>query len=117
MKSFRKDIVCLVLLAVMSPSISSCSKQADVIYVYVYNAEDYIDYFKDNKKVFVIYETYDTNETMYNTLKTGKQTYDAICCSDYMIQRLAREGLTVSFEEISFSFLLKGRHLTATKIL
>ena len=30
---------------------------------------------------------------------------------------LSSSILTVSFEEISFSFLLKGRHLTATKIL
>lgn len=76
----------------------------ETTYIHVLNAEDYMDmslltsfedyiYERDNKKVKVVYDTYDTNETMYNTLKTGKTTYDLVCCSDYMIQRLAREDL------------------------
>ncbi|MBP5694707.1 MAG: hypothetical protein J6X03_04625, partial [Bacilli bacterium] len=56
-------------------------------------------YEEDGKRVKIIYETYDTNETMYNTLKTGKQTYDILCCSDYMIQRLAREEMISSFAD------------------
>lgn len=73
-------------------------------YIHVLNAEDYMDMDlldsfedmilkRDNKRVKVVYDTYDTNETMYNTLKTGKTTYDLVCCSEYMIQRLAREDL------------------------
>ena len=40
------------------------------------------------KRVRVIYDTYDTNETMLSSLKTGKTTYDLICASDYTIQKM-----------------------------
>ena len=110
-KVFKNSLFVLSLFALLAPSITSCSSSSEYYtYVYVLNAEDYIDdslitsfedevFERDNKKVKIVYETYDTNETMYNTLKTGKQTYDVICCSDYMIQRLAREGLVDSFQQ------------------
>lgn len=105
-----KVFLTLGLFGILAPSLISCGSETDsTTYIYVLNAEDYIDEElitdfealvneEDGKDVKVIYETYDTNETMYNTLKTGKQTYDVICCSDYMIQRLAREGMLYSFE-------------------
>ena len=39
-----------------------------------------------------MYDTFETNETMLNTLKTGKSDYDLVCPSEYMIQKLATEG-------------------------
>lgn len=110
----KQVLLSVGLFSLLSPTVVSCasgtSTSGDVTYIHVLNAEDYIDDSllsvfeqeikeRDEKNVKVIYETYDTNETMYNTLKTGKQTYDVICCSDYMVQRLAREGLLTSFEE------------------
>lgn len=61
-----------------------------------YTADDLVDqfisYVKENypqyKNVKVIYDTTDTNETMFNELQTGKSKYDLICPSDYMIQKL-----------------------------
>ena len=110
-KLMKKALVSASFLGILSPILTSCSSSGDYdYYIYALNAEDYIDeelltsfeemvYERDGKRVKVVYETYDTNETMYNTLKTGKQTYDLICCSDYMIQRLAREGLVTSFHD------------------
>ena len=110
-KLMKKALVSASFLALLSPTLTSCSSTGDYdCYIYALNAEDYIDeelltsfedmvYERDGKRVKVVYETYDTNETMYNTLKTGKQTYDLICCSDYMIQRLAREGMATSFHD------------------
>ena len=46
-----------------------------------------------NKRIEIIYDTYDTNETMYNELKTGKSSYDLVCSSDYMIQKLAKANM------------------------
>jgi len=40
------------------------------------------------RNVKVIYDTYDTNETMLSSLKTGKTTYDLILASDYTIQKM-----------------------------
>ena len=112
MSRFLKNLaVSASFVALLAPTLTSCSSSGDYdYYIYALNAEDYIDeelitsfeemvYERDQKRVKVVYETYDTNETMYNTLKTGKQTYDLICCSDYMIQRLAREGMITSFHD------------------
>ena len=109
-KLLKNAAVSLSFLGILAPILTSCSSEGGEYdyYIYALNCEDYIDenlltsfedmvYERDNKRVKVVYETYDTNETMYNTLKTGKQTYDLICCSDYMIQRLAREGMITSF--------------------
>lgn len=110
MKFYKKSLFVLSLLSLSLVNLSSCSsaKSAYDEIIYVLNAEDYIDESllgafedevleRDGKKIKVVYETYDTNETMYNTLKTGKQNYDIVCCSDYMIQRLVREGMAKSF--------------------
>ena len=43
---------------------------------------------KLGKKVRVIYDCYDTNETMLSSLQTGKTTYDLIAASDYTIQKM-----------------------------
>ena len=48
---------------------------------------------KLGKPVKVIYDTYDTNETMLSSLKTGKSTYDLICASDYAIQKMMMMGM------------------------
>ncbi|MCD8209265.1 MAG: extracellular solute-binding protein [Coprobacillus sp.] len=66
-----------------------------------YTADDlvdqFVDYVKENypqySNVRVVYDTTDTNETMYNELMTGKSEYDLICPSDYMIQRLLSQDL------------------------
>ena len=48
--------------------------------------------------VSVVYETSDTNESMYNDLLSGRTTYDLVCTSDYMCQKFAREGLTTKID-------------------
>ena len=48
-------------------------------------------------KIEVNYTTYATNEDMYSKLSSGAGTYDVICPSDYMIQRMADEGLLYAF--------------------
>lgn len=45
--------------------------------------------------VDVVYDTSDTNETLYSELQTGKSDYDLINVSDYMAQKMVSEGLVV----------------------
>ena len=74
----------------------------------IYNCEDYIatdddgedvivdiiDTFEEMYNCEVNYYTYDTNETMYNQFSLQKEgTYDLICASEYMIQKMVKEGL------------------------
>jgi len=62
----------------------------------VYNAGEYIDEelisaFEEKYNCKVIYETFDSNESMYTKVMSGEK-YDIIIPSDYMIERLSKEG-------------------------
>jgi len=47
--------------------------------------------------VTVSYSTFDTNETMYNQVAGLGEDFDLICPSDYMIQKMGKEGLLEKF--------------------
>ena len=83
---------------------------SETIQLSVKNCEDYIyldeedpendlvrqfeRYMKEKgHNVQVVYSTYDTNENLFNDLKTGKANYDIIMPSDYMIQKMINEGM------------------------
>lgn len=64
-----------------------------------YINEDLIDAFEEETGAKVNYYTFDTNETMYNQFTLQPEgTYDLVCTSDYMIQRMIREGLLESVD-------------------
>ncbi len=48
--------------------------------------------------VAVSYSTFDTNETMYNQVAGLGESFDLICPSEYMIQKMAREGLLEKYD-------------------
>ena len=92
-------------------SLTACSKSYDLV---IYNWEDYIfegdkdakgtvkafeEYYSQiaGKKISVAYETFSTNEDMYKQLKLGSIKPDLICPSDYMIQKMANEGMLLPF--------------------
>lgn len=54
---------------------------------------------RNNVDITVQYDTFETNETMLNTLKTGKTHYDLICPSDYTIQKMIKEDMLEKFDE------------------
>ena len=51
------------------------------------------------RPVHVIYDTYDTNETMLASLKTGKTSYDLIAASDYTVQKMMTLGMLQAITE------------------
>ena len=126
----RRLISFLLALAVIVSCSAALSAAEDVTVLRVYNWQEYIDdgtddkgtkvrpsvmedweedYFaRTGKRVRVQYDTFETNETMLNTLKTGKSQYDLVCPSDYVIQKmiLATEKGTddkISLEKFDFS--------------
>lgn len=73
-------------------------------YINVYNwgeyiadgSEDYLDVIDEFEKTFNIkvnYTTYETNEELYNILSSTNSSYDVVIPSDYMIDKLIKEGL------------------------
>ncbi|MBO5505724.1 MAG: extracellular solute-binding protein [Clostridia bacterium] len=72
----------------------------------VYNAGEYIDTelitkFEEEYNCSVVYETFDSNESMYTKLLSGEE-YDIIIPSDYMIERLIKEDF---LQEIDWSLI------------
>lgn len=55
-------------------------------------------YEKTGQKVTVNYTTYATNEDMYAKLRSGAGNYDIVIPSDYMIQKMAEEGMLYAFD-------------------
>ena len=72
--------------------------------VYVYNWGEYLDpdvldTFTEETGIKVIYDEYETNEIMYPKVEAGAVTYDVLCPSDYMIQKMIDNDL---LQEINF---------------
>lgn len=91
-------ILCLTL-ALPTTFMFGCGKKADLS---IYNCYEYIDEsliekFEREYNVTVEYSCFDTPEDCYNKLTMGNK-YDLICPSDYMIEKMAREGM---LEEIN----------------
>ncbi len=66
-------------------------------------ADDSLDVnalFEKETGIKVNYTTFDSNENMYNKLKSGGANYDIVIPSDYMIGRLIDEGLV---QKLDFS--------------
>ena len=80
--------------------LTGCGKATDSKKVLnVYNVGDYIDEslipkFEKETGIKVQYETYDTNEMMYQKVKSGSSNYDVVFPSDYMVEKMKNEGLT-----------------------
>ena len=115
MKKIYKYLVLSPILIGCASGLSSCSSKAsnEKFTLKIINSEDYIYLDDENPKnnmteqfkryakahgypnVDVVYDTSDTNETLYSELQTGKSDYDLINVSDYMAQKMVSEGLVV----------------------
>lgn len=112
-----KKVISFIFLLILSFTLISCRNEENTRVLRVYNWQDYIDdgvdtetshmiddfvdyYYKQfGEKIEVIYDTFETNESMFNTLKTGKTTYDLVCPSEYMIMRMIKNDMLIPFEQ------------------
>lgn len=65
-----------------------------------YINEDLIKKFENETGIKVIYDTYESNEIMYQKVKNSPGTYDLIFPSDYMVERMLKEDM---LEKIDFN--------------
>ena len=108
MKIYKKIISLLTIGVLSATMMVGCGKGIDSTTVLnVYNVGDYIDEsliskFEEETGIKVLYETYDTNETMYQKVKSGSTNYDLVFPSDYMVEKMINEGLVqkIDFENI-----------------
>lgn len=69
----------------------------------VYNWGDYIDesvldIFEQETGITVVYDVFDTNESMYTKVKNSPSSYDVVIPSEYMIKRMIDEGLLAKID-------------------
>ena len=72
--------------------------------VVVYNWGEYIDpdvleSFEEETGIKVVYDEFETNEIMYPKIAAGAVSYDVVCPSDYMIEKMIQNNL---LQEINF---------------
>lgn len=101
-KKTLNRIFCCLFAGVLSAGLltgcgasSSAGSNGEVV---VYNWGEYIDpdtlaMFEDETGIKVIYDEFETNETMYPKVETGASAYDVICPSDYMINKMIENDL------------------------
>lgn len=98
----------LVLSAVLSLTLIGCggsgSENGEVV---VYNWGEYIDpetidMFEEETGIKVVYDEFETNEMMYPKVEAGATSYDVICPSDYMIQKMIENDMLA---EINFDHI------------
>ena len=63
-----------------------------------YIERDVLKEFEDKTGTRVIYEEYETPESMYAKYKSGSIDYDLICSADYIIEKLIGEGELLEYE-------------------
>lgn len=75
--------------------------------VIVYNWGEYLDpevlnMFEEETGIEVVYDEYETNETMYPKVASKAAEYDVVCPSDYMIQKMIENNLLaeIDFDQV-----------------
>lgn len=102
-----KKVICMLLTLIIClfsvSTLTACGGEKQE-FINVYNwgeyisdgSEDYLDVismFEEKYNIKVNYTTYETNEELYSILSTTNSNYDVIIPSDYMVEKLIKEGL------------------------
>lgn len=94
----------VIFILLLAPMLSSCKGKTMIKNeVDVYNWGEYIDpetikIFEEETGIKVRYDTYASNEDMYVKIKQNTDNYDVIVPSDYMIERMIKEGLLAKID-------------------
>ena len=91
----KKKLIALVLCIAMTAAMLCGCGSSNKKTLRIYNAGEYIDKnlltkFEKQYGCKVVYETFDSNESLYTKVMSGSK-YDIIIPSDYMIERLIKE--------------------------
>lgn len=105
-----KKIIFLTMIFVLMFNLMGCE---DKTTLYILNWGDYIndevvDSFMEEYGVKVVVEEVDSNESMYEKIKSGNTNYDIAIPSDYMIERLIEEELILELDNIKLSNYTDG---------
>jgi len=102
----KKKVLLLISVLLVILLFAGCGGTGEKVYVYCYGDyfdPDLIGQFEEETGIEVIVDTYDTCEEMYPVIKNNSASYDVICPSDYMIERMIGEDLLaeINFDNVS----------------
>ena len=105
MKKFISILMAFCLALPMVCLVGCNQESQDKKVLRISNCEDYIDEellteFEELYDCKIEYSTFGTLENLYNDIKITPDRFDLICPSDYMIEKMAREGM---LQKISFN--------------
>ncbi len=106
MKKRILAVVLCVLLASLAV-VPGCGKEEKKV-LKVYNWGEYIDEdliaeFEKEYGIDVIYDTFATNEEMYPRIEADSSLYDVICPSEYMVEKMMKNGLLQEIDHTKLS--------------
>ena len=106
---FRRVVPAAMILVIVAGGFfySAQNRNSAADQVIVYNWGEYIDpevldIFEEETGITVVYEEFETNESMFPKVQAGAVSYDLVCPSDYMIQRMIENNLLaeINFDNI-----------------
>lgn len=114
MKKALSILLAVAMLCCLSVSLAGCGS-SDTLTLNVYNWGEYISDGSEGsfdtihefekwyqatygQKLKVNYDTYASNEDMYNKISSGAVSYDVIIPSDYMVARMAAENMLLPLD-------------------
>lgn len=106
---FRRLIPATMIIIIVAGGFfySAQNRSTAAEQVIVYNWGEYIDpevidLFEKETGITVVYEEFETNESMFPKVQAGAVAYDVVCPSDYMIQRMIANDLLaeINFDNI-----------------
>ncbi|MFR5601960.1 MAG: ABC transporter substrate-binding protein [Lachnospiraceae bacterium] len=119
-----KKLVSTVFLAASAAALmTGCGNSAESANeLYVYNWGEYIDeevieMFEEETGITVVYDMFETNEEMYPIIEAGGVSYDVVCPSDYMIQKMIENDLLaeINFDNVPNVKEIDSRYMEESK--
>ncbi len=102
----RNVLLAVFILAISVMLLTGCGKEKEnenTEALTVFNYGDYMDMstiksFEKETGITVSYEQYVTPEDMYTKYQSGAIDYDLICTSDYIIEKMIKEGEVLAYD-------------------
>lgn len=106
MKKLISAALALAMLLSVLSLFSACSAKETLVVCnwgeYISDGEDgYMDVIAEFEKKYdckVEYVVAETNETLYSLMKSGSVAYDVVFPSDYMVEKMIREGMLAEID-------------------
>ena len=105
-----KRLLSILLLAILCASCYNSGELRENV-LKIYNWADYIgdgvledfqEYYKEQtgEEIRIVYQTFDINEIMLTKIEKGHEDFDAVCPSEYIIERMLKKDLLLPIDTV-----------------